>query len=78
MNVDQNHLIGVTYDERAQEVETLQYQTFTNSTDLFTKSHGFMNIFQNTKGEEKLKQHQANSSKEPNLLEKLKEKLLGW
>lgn len=78
MNIDQNHVVGATYDERAEEVENLQYQTFTSSNDLFTKSGGFMNTFRNTKEQEKLNQHQINSGKEPNLFEKLKEKLLGW
>ncbi len=76
MSIDQNHLIGVTWDERAQEVENLQYQPLKETSDLFTKNNGFMNLFY-TNQQHQLKKHQE-SQKDHSILEKIKEKLLGW
>ncbi|KAG2208885.1 hypothetical protein INT47_011025 [Mucor saturninus] len=65
MNIDQNHLVGVTWDERAKQVENLHYQPQQN--DLYKRQSSFMNIFS--------VDHQQGEQK---LVDKIREKLLGW
>ena len=80
MNIDANHLIGVTYDERAQEVENLQYQPYSESSDLYAKNDGFLGLFSKnaTKQQEQDSKSIHSNNKESNFLNKLKEKILGW
>ncbi|GAA5797626.1 hypothetical protein HPULCUR_003017 [Helicostylum pulchrum] len=76
MNIDQDHLVGVTWDERALEVEYLRYQRISEPADLYKKSSGFMNIFNNPDSD--LEKIQRNNNKDQKLFDKLREKLLGW
>lgn len=66
MNIDQNQLVGVTWDERAKQVENLNYQPEKN--DLYKKQTGFLDIFSSD-------HHQQGEQK---LVDKIREKLLGW
>lgn len=70
MNIDQNHLVGVTWDERAKQVENLHYQPAHESNDLYKKNNSFMNIF--SPNQTKLQ------NREQKLVDKIREKLLGW
>lgn len=70
MNIDQDHLVGVAWDEKAQEVEFLHYQNMNQSKDLYRRSNSFMNLLSQDK--QKLDQ------KDQNIMSKLKEKIWGW
>lgn len=62
MNIDQNHLVGVTWDEGAKKVENLHYTT---QDDLYKKSSSFLNIFHQQRSEQKF-------------VDKIREKFLSW
>jgi hypothetical protein len=79
MNIDKDYFVGVTWYEKAQEMES---SIGNQEKDLFQKSTGFMNVFSNGGvnnqiEQKKLQQHQQ-ETKQHNLLDTLREKLLGW